>query len=79
MKRPVLKNRLRELREASGIYQRQIADYLKVTQQTYSRYESGEIMPPLRTYVLLAEFFNTSIDYLIYFTDVNKPYPRRKS
>ncbi len=51
--------KIRDLREDSDLYQRHLADYLKVTQQTYSRYETGELWPSLITMAKLAEYYNT--------------------
>lgn len=69
---------IRDIREDSDVTQRQIAAYLNVTQATYSRYENGRLDIPTDTLVLLAKFYNTSIDYLLDQTDEVKPYPRRR-
>ncbi len=66
--------KIRQLREDSELYQRNLAEYIGTTQQTYSRYETGEINPSLETMAKLAEFYNTSVDYLMGLTDVRKPY-----
>ncbi len=69
--------RIRDLREDSDLYQRNLAEYLNVTQQTYSRYETGELSPSLITMEKLSEFYNTSVDYLMGLTDVREPYKRK--
>lgn len=71
-----MKLRFRELREGSHLYQRQLAEYLHCTQQTYSRYETGELTPSLLVMENLAEFYGTSVDYLMGFTDEKTPYKR---
>lgn len=68
--------RLRELREDRDITQRTLADYLHVRQNTYSQYETGQRQLPLDALIRLAQFFNTSTDYILCLTDVVQPYPR---
>ncbi|MBP1560207.1 MAG: helix-turn-helix transcriptional regulator [Oscillospiraceae bacterium] len=71
-----MKLRIRELREADGLYQRQLAEYLHCTQQTYSRYETGELQPSLMVMESLAMFYNTSVDYLMGLTEDKTPHKR---
>lgn len=68
-------NRLKELREDRDLFQKDIADYLKVDQSNYSKYELEKISIPIEYLKLLADFYNTSIDYILYRTDERKPYP----
>lgn len=68
-------NRLKELRENQDLFQKDIADYLKIDQSNYSKYELEKISIPLEYLKLLADFYNTSIDYILYRTDERKPYP----
>lgn len=74
----MIKTRLRELREDREIKQITLAEYLNVTQPTYSDYENGKINIPIETYSKLADFYGTSVDYLIGRTSEKKPYPDRK-
>ena len=53
-----------------------MAKLLKCSQQTYSRYESHTTEIPLESLIFLAEYYDTSTDYLIGITDQIKPYPR---
>lgn len=53
-----------------------MAKLLKCSQQTYSRYESHTIEIPLESLIFLAEYYDTSTDYLLGITDQIKPYPR---
>ena len=69
-------NRLRELREDNDIYQKDIAKYLNVDQSNYSKYELEKINIPIETLKKLADYYNTSIDYILYRTDERKPYPK---
>ena len=70
-------NRIRDLREDSDLTQKQIADYLDCDQSLYSKYERGERVLPLDIAVRLAQYYQTSVDYLLGLTDVRKPYPRK--
>lgn len=71
--------RIRELREDKDLTQKQLAEILNCTQQTYSRYETGEILIDIYQLEKLAKFYNTSIDYLVELTNESKPYPRINS
>ncbi len=68
--------RLRDIREDHDLRQADIAKLLNVTQQTYSRYESGEISIDKDSLIKLATFYNTSVDYILGLTDERKPYPK---
>lgn len=56
---------LRELREDHDLTQREVAEFLGVSQQQYSQYEIGSVELPLRHFFRLAEFFDVSSDYLM--------------
>jgi len=68
--------RIRDCREDHDLTQRQIADYLQCDQSLYSKYERGERDVPLHLMVRLADYYNTSIDYLVGRTDEPKPYTK---
>lgn len=68
--------RLKEIREDHDFFQKEIADFLNITQVQYSRYETGIRMIPIDKLNKLAKFYNTSIDYLVGNTDTRKPYPK---
>lgn len=68
-------NRLKELREDKDLFQKDIADYLKIDQSNYSKYELEKISIPIEYLKSLADFYNTSIDYILYRTDERKAYP----
>ena len=67
-------DRLKEIREEKGLKQIDVAKVLKISQVQYSRYETGMRLMPIDKLFKLAEFYNTSIDYLLYKTDERKPY-----
>ena len=61
--------RIRDLREDNDLTQSEIAKILGCTQQTYSRYETGEITIDINSLIKLAKFYNTSLDYLVGLTN----------
>ncbi|WP_110932640.1 helix-turn-helix domain-containing protein [Paenibacillus bouchesdurhonensis] len=61
--------RIRSLREDKDLTQRQLADYLNITQATYSRYESGNLDVPSLVLIKLSNYYNVSIDYILGQTD----------
>lgn len=56
--------RLRDLREDADKTQIEIANYLGTTAQYYGKYEKGERELPFSRAILLAEYYNVSLDYL---------------
>lgn len=66
--------RIRDLREDNDLTQAEIAKYLNVTQRTYSRYENDDRAIPLEQLVKLADYYSTSVDYLLNRTDKKDPY-----
>ena len=70
--------RIRDLREDRDLHQKDIAKLLDVSQTTYSRYESGVLDIPSLSLIKLAEYHNTSIDYLVGLTNEKKPYKRSR-
>ena len=60
-----LRTIIRDLREDRDIKQKVIAEYLGVSQQTYSNYENGVREIPTNTVVSLARFYKVSTDYLL--------------
>lgn len=57
--------RLKELRKKKGISQLRLATALNTTQNTISRYETGEREPGISELIKIADYFNVSVDYLI--------------
>jgi transcriptional regulator with XRE-family HTH domain len=49
-----------------------------ISQSVLSKYEHGELMPTAENLMILARFYNTSIDFLLDLTDEQKPYPAKK-
>lgn len=71
-----MKNRIKDLREDNDLNQKQIAEYLKMSQTGYSKYETGENDVPTDIWIKLARFYDTSVDYLMGITNVKKSYPK---
>lgn len=67
--------RLRDLREDRDLTQRELADYLRVHQTTYSDYELGRLNVPVAALNRLADFYGVSVDYLLGRTNTPTPYP----
>lgn len=70
--------RLRNLREDKDLTQKQIGQLLNMSQTGYNQYEIGKNDIPTIVLIKLAEFYNTSTDYLLGLTNEIKPYPRIK-
>ena len=69
-------NRLKELREDKDLFQKDIAAYLNMSQTGYSQYETETNDIPTEILKKLADYYNTSIDYILYRTDERKPYKK---
>ena len=67
--------RIRDLREDHDLNQTEVAKMLGMSQTGYSKYETGENDMPTEILIRLAQFYNTSIDYLLGQTDESKRYP----
>ena len=65
----VMYGRLRDLREDRDMSQTQMAKILVMSQTGYSKYETGENDIPTQILIKLADFYNTSVDYLLGRTD----------
>ena len=79
MKTKILKyERIRDMRIDRGLTQKEVAKVINVKQNTYSQYEIGVLNYPLDVVIKLAEFYETSVDYLVGLTDVPVPYERRE-
>ena len=70
--------RIRDLREDRDLRQKDMAEYLRCTQVSYSHYELGKRDIPTDVLIRLAYFYGTSTDYLLGRTDVKQPYPESR-
>ena len=62
-------HRLRDLREDSDLTQQNIADILHISQRAYAHYELGTREIPIELLIKLADYYQTSVDYLLSRTD----------
>ena len=69
--------RIRELREDNYLKQQNIADLLNVVQKKYSDYEKGKIRLPIDSLLILAKFYNVSVDYISGASNEKNPYPKK--
>jgi transcriptional regulator with XRE-family HTH domain len=65
--------RLQELRKELKKTQKDLASYLGITRQGYGNYESGQTEPDQKTLLLLSDYFDVSIDYLVGKSEVRNP------
>ena len=68
--------RIRELREDNDYTQEALAELLHISQSTYSRYESGKLDIPHSALQILADYYKTSVDYLLGRTNRKEPYAK---
>ena len=61
--------RIRDLREDRDLTQKNMGEILNCSQRIYSNYECGDVDIPTHILIKLAEFHNTSVDYLLNLTD----------
>ena len=66
--------RIRDLRTDHDLSQKQLADYLGMSQTGYSKYEVGTNDIPTQILIKLARFYNVSVDYILGETDNPKRY-----
>ncbi len=59
-----MKLRIRDIREARDLTQKQISAFLMCDQSLYSKYERGERDIPLELILRLADYYDVSLDYL---------------
>ena len=61
--------RLKQLRKKKRLSQQALATALDMSQNSISRYETGEREADYKTLIAFADFFNVSIDFLLERTD----------
>ena len=69
----ILQN-MKNIREDNEIRQKKIAEYLGVSQNTYSQYENGVISISPEMLIKLGDYFDVSVDYLLGRTNNKKRY-----
>ena len=77
MRYEVLKfENIRSLRIDKNLTQKQVAQHLGISQNTYSQYEIGVLNYPVDALIKLADFYGVSVDYRLGRTNEKKPYPK---
>lgn len=64
---------LKVLREQFGLSQQKLADLFNLSQQSIYKYENNLAEPDFQTMQQFADYFHTSVDYLIDYTDNPAP------
>ncbi len=67
--------RIRDLREENELKQREVAALLQVGQRTYADYESGKTRIPVERIIILASYYNVSLDYITGASNIRSTYP----
>lgn len=69
--------RLRDLREDRDMTQTDIAKILHVGQRTYADYELGKTRIPLDSVIILAKFYDVSMDYICCCSNIPGKFPTK--
>ncbi len=69
--------RIREIREDHLLTQQKVADLLHIGQRTYADYESGKTRIPVDNLMILAKYYNVSMDYITGASNILKEYPKK--
>lgn len=67
--------RLEDLRVDHDLTQKDVAEILHMQREVYRRYEKGTRTIPVECLIILADYYGTSVDYLLGLTENKKPYP----
>ena len=65
--------RIQDLRIDSDLSQKKIGEILHISQRSYSHYETGSRNIPIEMLIRLADYYDTTIDYLVGRTDNKEP------
>ena len=57
--------RIQDLRTDADLSQRELSEILHISQRSYSHYETGSRNIPIEMLIRLANYYDTSIDYLV--------------
>lgn len=61
----IFSTKLKETRISNSITQKQLADFLSISERSYQNYEYGNREPNFDITIKLADYLNVSIDYLL--------------
>ena len=62
--------RIKESRKIAGLTQKEVASILMMTQQQYSRFETGIFERDYSQLIQISKLFNVSVDYLLGLKDI---------
>ena len=65
--------RIQDLRIDSDLSKKKIGEILHISQRSYSHYETGSRNIPIEMLIRLADYYDTTIDYLVGRTDNKEP------
>ena len=65
MKKKSLALKLLELRQSQNLTQKQLCESLNIGRSTYSYFETGSRLPDIETLLLIARYYNVSLDELV--------------
>lgn len=71
--------RIKDLREDNDKLQKDIAHLLGISQQYYSDYENGKRTIPISHLITLAQYYETSIDYIVGISDLQYTTSNKKT
>lgn len=60
-----ISTRIVSLRKDAGLSQQQLADDLNLSRRAISLWETGRRTPDIQSVLLLADYFQVSLDYLV--------------
>ena len=60
---------LKKLRKLHGISQQKLAEAVLVSQQSINKYENHDVQPDIEILKRIADYFGTSIDYVVGYTE----------
>lgn len=63
---------LKRLREEAGVSQQTLAAAIGVSQQSINKYENHKIEPDIDTLIKIADYFETSVDFVVGHTDIRR-------
>ena len=66
--------KIRDSREDRDLTQKEVAEVLHISQNTYSQYENGKRQMPIDCLIALAKYYETSTDYILGITENPTPY-----
>lgn len=69
--------RIRAIREDNDLTQQKVADLLNIGQRTYADYESGKTRIPIDNIMILAKYYNVSLDYITGASNIKNEYPKK--